>query len=87
MPGAAWMSGIQATGNLQPAGTDDEASRNWCRDERRLKVSPDLFNRAQSVWPKITDQSWVESFTEILTNQANPIEAALFKRLEVPENP
>ena len=84
MPGAAWMSGIQATGNLQPAGTDEDASSNWCRDERRLKVSPELFTRAQSIYPKITDQSWVQSITEILNQRTGPIETAVFTRLDGP---
>jgi len=60
LPGAAWMSGIQGSGSLQPgAATEEEGSANWCRPERRLAVSPDLFNAAKAPWPNVRDDQWV----------------------------
>jgi hypothetical protein len=53
MPGAAWMSGIQAEGNLMPVmnGTDYGDS-NWCRPERRMTVAEPLFKAAIAAWPR-----------------------------------
>lgn len=60
MPGAAYMSGIQGFGKLVPASRDGESDNNWCKPERRMEVSVDLFRAASAAWPDVIAPDYVK---------------------------
>lgn len=65
MPGAAWMSGIQGFGGLTAAAMGDEGAASWCKPERRIDVSSELFSAARNAWPNIVSLAYVSAVDDL----------------------